>query len=140
MDARNLTCKTRADRGKNAAGRLRRAGFVPANIIHKGQSVPVSVPELEFTRLVSAGLRSSSLIAMDMEGGKKTSVVVKEVQRHPVSGKIIHVDFYELTAGEKVRVSIPIEATGNAIGVKEGGALEQYLRAVPIKADASTIQ
>ncbi len=140
MEARKLACKTRDERGKNAAGRLRRSGFVPGNLIHDGKSVPIAFDETAFGRLVKSGLRSSSLLSLDVEGGDQNAMaVVQEVQRHPVSGRMVHVDFYQLQPGRVVRFHIPIEATGNSIGVKGGGAMEQYLRSLTIKAKPESV-
>ncbi len=133
-----LKSKTRSDRGKNAAGRMRRAGEIPGNLIHDAKSIPISFNTREFMKLVTAGIRKSSLLNLeieDVEGEDKNSkVIIKEVQRHPVSGDITHVDFYRTTTGKPVRVSVAVETRGNSKGIKAGGALEHYISAIKVSA------
>ncbi len=66
--------------------------------------------------------------------GKSYRAIVKEVQYHPVSEKILHIDFLALTEGHPVKVEVPLRFTGTAIGVKNGGKLQQKVRRVKIKA------
>ncbi|HMZ37923.1 MAG TPA: 50S ribosomal protein L25, partial [Leptospiraceae bacterium] len=83
-------------------------------------------------KLVQSGLRTSTVIELDVDN-QPNRVIVKEVQRHPVNGEILHVDFYRLTPGRRLTVNIPVTTKGNAIGVKDGGALEQFYNSVKIR-------
>lgn len=128
MSELKLESEARTDRGKNEAGRMRRDGRIPGNVISGGKSQVISFSNQDFQRLIQKGLRTSSLIQLDVKGGEMSGqVIVKEIQRHPVSGDVLHVDFYRVTEGRKTLVTVPIETTGFAKGVKAGGALEQYI-------------
>ena len=138
-----LTCKTRSEKetGKNAARKLRREGMIPGNIISNAKSTRISIPEANFSKLLNGGLHQSSLIDLTVEGGEDAGkVYVKELQRHPVNGSIVHVDFYKVTTGKKVMVKIGIETEGTSKGVKAGGALEHFIRAIKIKAAPEDFQ
>jgi large subunit ribosomal protein L25 len=135
-----LKCFTRDDRGKNAAGRMRRAGMIPGNLIYDAKSMPLAFDGNDFLKLMNAGVRKSTLLNLDIEGAsgeeKNSSVIIKEVQREPISGNVTHVDFYRTTAGKPVQVNVAVEIEGQAKskGLKAGGALEHYIRNLKIKA------
>ena len=132
---KKLVCKKRSEKGKNAAGRLRRGGYLPGNVISDGKSIPLSVPQADFAHMLNQGLRPSTLIDLEIEGEAGPSrVFVKELQRHPVSGTPLHVDFYRVTPGRKVLVTVAVEHHGNSKGVKGGGALEHFIRTLKVKA------
>lgn len=138
---KKLVCKRRSEKGKNAAGRLRRSGFVPGNMISNGEAVPLSVPEKDFAHMLNHGLRPSSLIDIEVEGESGSSrVFVKELQRHPVTGAPLHVDFFRVTPGRKVLVTVAVESTGLSKGVKGGGALEHFIRTLKVKAVPETLR
>jgi large subunit ribosomal protein L25 len=134
-----LACNPRTEKKKNANGRLRRAGSIPANLIQDGVSTPITIPEADFMKLLGSGLRQSSLINLDMKGGDSSRVIVKEIQRHPVSGKILHLDFFGAKPKKKLSVKIGIELDGTPIGVKKGGALEHYIRSIKLKATPESL-
>lgn len=114
---------------------MRRAGQIPGNLVKHGTSASISFDEREFLKLLNAGLRQSSIIQLGMEGNTaETRVLVKEIQRHPVTGKVLHVDLFEVIPGKKVKVKVAIETTGVAKGVKAGGALEHFIRFLSIRA------
>ncbi len=138
MEAK-LVAKTRTTKGKNEMVRLRRAGEVPGNMISGGKAVTISFPRTSVLKLVQGGLRQSTVIDLQIDA-ETSKVLVKEVQRHPVNGEIIHVDFYKLTPGKKVTVNIPVRPIGSPIGVKSGGAMEQYYNSVKISTVPEKLQ
>src|SRR4029078_12950937 len=86
--------------------------------------------------LISA---KSTVIDLDIDG-KPSRTLIREIQRHPFKRQILHVDFQELVAGEKISVSIPIVLTGVPGGVRmEGGILDQTMRELEIEVDPSNI-
>ena len=135
MKAYSLNVKKRGERekGKNKAGRLRRKGWIPANLLSKEGSSLLSFEEKDLGSLVNAGLRSSSIVKLEMAEEGSTEAVVKELQRNPINGRILHVDFYKVTKGKKLSVKIAIEPQGLAKGVKAGGALEQYIHNISVR-------
>lgn len=140
----NIKGRVRTSKGKNAAGRDRRAGLIPANLIFGGESHPISVETSVFNKLLQSGLRQSSIINLSIEGGEASvaanRVIVKEIQREPVSGAVRHIDFYRLETGKKVLVKVSVELQGSAKGVKAGGAMEHYIRTLKVRATPESLQ
>lgn len=139
MKTKSLTGKPRTESGKNAAGRLRREGWIPANLIGKGQAENLTISEREFQKILTGGLRQSTIFNLEIEGGSSNRVFVKELQRNPVNGRIMHVDFYRATEGEKVLVPVAVETAGVAKGIKAGGALEHFIRVLKVRATPETL-
>jgi large subunit ribosomal protein L25 len=130
--------------GKGAARKLRREGKVPAVIYGHGEetrSLAVDAHELEV--LFSRISVENTVIDISIDGGRKKAApvraLVREVQRHPYRPEILHVDFYQLHAGEKVDVEVPIRLVGTAAGVKVGGVLQHSLHDLEIRCLAEAI-
>lgn len=137
---RTLNSKPRSSTGKNEMNRLRTAGFIPGNLISDGKSIPISFAEADFQKLLSGGLRQSSFFDVKLEGGDDSRVYVKEIQRHPVTGKVLHVDLYRITPGRQIALSVAIETRGVSKGVKAGGAMEHFIRGVKIRANPESVK
>ncbi|MCB1140275.1 MAG: 50S ribosomal protein L25 [Leptospiraceae bacterium] len=137
---RTITATKRDGRGKNVARRSRVAGKIPANLIGSGKAEAVELDAKDFDKMVQSGLRQSSEIQLQMDGEGSVKVLAKEIQRHPVSGDILHVDLYRITAGQKVRVNVPVETKGFARGVKAGGALEHYIRHLKVRTPPESLK
>lgn len=130
---RKLEAKKREERGTGFSKRLRNKGLIPANLTGGGKSDPITVDAHDFEKLLSSGLRKSTTIQLSVEGGAAVAVLPKDVQRHPVSGEVLHIDFYKVVDGLKLKVAVPVELTGNSKGVKAGGALEHYIRNLKVR-------
>ncbi|MCB1171671.1 MAG: 50S ribosomal protein L25 [Leptospiraceae bacterium] len=137
---RTITATRRDGRGKNVARRSRVAGKIPANLIGSGKSEAVELDAKDFDKMVQSGLRQSSEIQVQLDGEGTVKVLAKEIQRHPVSGEILHVDLYRITAGQKLRVNVPVETKGFARGVKAGGALEHYIRHLKVRTPPESLK
>jgi large subunit ribosomal protein L25 len=129
-----LAASPRDKGGKGAARQLRFQKKVPAVIYGHGrpsQSLEVDAKALE---LALNGIEpASTIIELTLEG-KKARTLIREIQRHPVRPDIIHVDFYEIHADEKVTLKVPIHLVGTADGVRNaGGVLDQVTREVEIE-------
>lgn len=118
------------------AKKLRANGRIPA-VVYGGQTKPVSVEiNIKDIRDVLHG-SSSEIILLDLavEKQPKRLTLVKEIQHHPLTGAMLHVDLHEVAENEKVTISVPVESTGEAIGVKTGGGtLEHVLHKLKIRA------
>lgn len=118
------------DTGKGASRRLRARGFVPGVVYGSGKpAVAIAFDVARFERLLATSHGGVNTL-IDLEGagvGGKT-VIAKELQREPVRGRIIHVDFYEVDLKTKIEVEVPIHLTGTPVGVVNGGVLDQQLR------------
>jgi large subunit ribosomal protein L25 len=113
------------------AKKLRSDGRVPA-IIYGRQAQPqnLEINSREIEELIHHSVSENLLVdlAVKEDARPKRLALVQEVQHHPLNGKVLHVDFHEIAENEKVTVSVPVETTGEAEGVKtEGGVLEHVL-------------
>jgi large subunit ribosomal protein L25 len=128
-----LIAEKRSETGKGNARELRRGGQVPAVIYGHGrapEALKVSRAELD---KVLAVVGASTVVELKL-GSKKLQTIVREVQRHPTRLNVLHVDFLEIHAGEKLTVHAPIKLVGSPEGVRnQGGVLDQVLRDVEIR-------
>jgi len=110
---------------------LRSNGRVPA-VIYGRQTAPqnLEISAREFGDLIHHHVSENLLVDLSIENDARTKrlALVQELQRHPIDGKIVHVDFHEVAENEKVTVQVPVETVGEAAGVKNsGGVLEHVL-------------
>ncbi len=131
----SLHARPRAERGKSAARAMRRAGRTPAVVYgHTTANQELSVDTLELDRLLSLISIDNTLIDLSIENGRASKVLIRELQRHPFKPFVYHVDFYEVTAGEKLQVNVPVHLIGVPVGVREeGGVLQQPLHEVEVE-------
>jgi large subunit ribosomal protein L25 len=122
---------------RSGVKKLRAAGRVPATIygrLNKPQNLEVDAREIR--DLISHSVSENLLIDLTVENDAKAKrlALVQEIQHHPVDGKILHVDFHEVSETEKVTVNVPLETTGEAVGVKTGGGtLEHILHKLKVR-------
>lgn len=140
MASANLSATARTGAGKGAARALRREGRVPAIVYgHAREAQSLSVPTRELERLLDSIAAGSTVVELNIDG-KPSRTLIREIQRHPFRKQILHIDFQELVAGEKITVSIPLVLTGISEGVRlEGGILEQIMREIEVEVDPSNI-
>ena len=125
MKVAQLSGSTRANVGKKDAAQLRRNGQVPCVLYGSGEQTHFSVENVSLEKLIF----SPEVYQFELEvDGKKANAVVRELQQHPLTGKIQHVDFLELDENKPVRVALPVRLTGSARGVMAGGKLLQSYR------------
>ena len=128
-----LEVTKREERGKNAARRLRASGMIPAVLYGDGgQSRSLSVPEkkLDYTLRHSG---DNALYDMDLGDGSETARVV-DVYRHPVSGRLFHVDFAPVNMRQLIEITVPLTVVGDAPGVDdEGGVLQQVAYEIQVE-------
>lgn len=119
---------------KKGAKALRAGGHVPAVIYGHGRDPqPLAVSSMELGKLLEKIAPETTIVEVSI-GGQSTRTLIREIQRHPIKAGILHVDFMEIHAGEKLRLEIPIHLTGIAEGVRnQGGVLDQVLRTVEIE-------
>ena len=136
MATAQLSATARQSTGKGAARSLRRDGRLPAIIYgHAREPLSLSVPEREFERLLEKFAAENTVIELQIDGAMSRTLI-REIQRHPVRRNVLHVDFLELVAGERVVVSIPIVLTGIPEGVRQaGGILSQIMQELECRVD-----
>jgi len=117
--------ESRSETGKGAARRIRASGKIPGNVYgHGAESIAVQMDGLQFRALIGKISAENTLIDLTVDDAKPKPVLIREIQRHPYRPIIFHVDFFEITAGETIRVAVPVRLEGNPIGVRGGGILQ----------------
>ena len=135
MANKELQVAPRAVLGKKVKA-LRRSGVTPANIYgHKIESTAVQAPTMTLKTLLR-GMSRNAIIDLRVEGEPQSRpVVVRVVERDPVSTEILHVDFYQIDMSEKMRAEVPVVLVGSSPAVSTyGGVLLQTLELVPVEA------
>jgi large subunit ribosomal protein L25 len=134
-----LDVATRAHGGSRAARRLRRAGRVPG-VLYGGDGEPLSF-DVDARELRLALAAVGAVLDLSVDGAQPTPVVLKEAQRHPVRGDIVHIDLLRVRLDRAIHAVVPLELAGvdDAPGVREGGILEHLVREVNVEALPTTI-
>lgn len=133
MERYNLSVEVREDTGKGVARSLRRSGLVPAVIYGKSrpsQALTVNPEDLK-NKMSGNAIFDLSITAAGDE--IKETVMIKEVQKDPIKGELLHIDFHHISMDEKITVNVSLNLIGEAPGVREGGVLQQVLREVEIE-------
>jgi large subunit ribosomal protein L25 len=140
MATASLSAEPRSETGKGVARKLRAAGRVPGIIYgHSREPQPLSLVARDLDRLLSTIAAGSTVVELSL-GTATTKTLIREIQRHPFKKQILHVDFMELVAGEKVIVDIPLVFVGIPEGVRLSGALlEQIVHNIEVNVDPSNI-
>ena len=131
-----LNVDIRKEHGTSAARRARLQNKVPAVVYHSGvEATPLSVDKISLNK----ALRTGQMIFEVNVEDKNQFVLVKEIQYHPVTDEIIHIDFQKVKEDEKISLEVAIRSTGEAQGVKLGGLLVQMLNSVTVKCKPAEI-
>ena len=117
--------------GKSATRTLRDAGLVPCVIYGGNQTVHFSAEEIAFKNLVYTP--NAHTVEIDL-GSKSFKAILQDIQVHPVSDKILHIDFYQLSDDKEIVMEVPVKVTGTSPGVLLGGVLNLNLRRLKVKA------
>jgi large subunit ribosomal protein L25 len=139
MSDATLTANRRTERGSRPAGRLRRGGRVPAVIYGEGgDNITVTVSARALVHALSGATGVNTLLTLDVDGESHTALV-RQIQRNPVRGDFLHVDFLRVNPDRPVSADVPIHLEGEPEGVKSGGLLEQLHFTLSIEAKPSDI-
>ena len=131
MEKKEVVGFYRPDTGKKTTSELRKNANIPAVLYGKNLLVHVYVP----IRLIQDIIYTPNVCYIDLNvEGDHYDCIIQDIQFHPVSDVITHIDFLHIVPGKKIKMNIPIEIVGNAIGVKKGGKLVQKLKKLPISA------
>src|SRR6476659_6183494 len=133
-DSTKLSLNARDPEGSRTARRLRRSGEVPG-VIYGGDGEP-SHFSVDARILRNTLARSGAILDISIDGGKASPVIVKDLQRHPVRGEIMHLDLVRVNMNETIHTTVVLELVGadEAPGVSEGGVLSQETRELNIEA------
>ena len=139
MSEYKLAAENRSEAGKGAARRLRASGRVPAVLYgHGAKPEHLSVDARQFGQDLRTDAGVNVLIELEI-GRTRHLALAKEIQRHPVRGDFIHVDFIQVRRGEKVHVEVPVRLVGEAPGVREGGIADQDLYQLNVEAEVTAV-
>jgi large subunit ribosomal protein L25 len=136
MKTIEITGFFRKDLGKKSSKELRKTNNVPCNIYGGKENIHFYSHENNFTKLVYTP--DAHLVNLNIEG-KAYKVVLKEIQFHPVTDKIIHIDFNEVTVDKPVTMAVPIKVSGDSVGIIAGGKLRIRKRSLIVKGFADDI-
>ncbi len=132
-DALILEATARTESGKSAARQLRRDGSIPAVLYGHGAAAEhLTITQMALEKALAAV--SGTTVIQIKVGDRTARALIREIQRHPTRSQILHVDFLEVRAGEKLTVRPPIRLVGSPEGVRnQGGVLDQIMRELEIK-------
>jgi len=123
--------------GKKATKALRNAGQVPCVIYGGDKPLHFSAPELAFSKLVYTA--SAHTVVITLDNGVEYNAVMQDIQFHPVTDRIIHVDFYQIFDNKAITMEIPVQVVGSSKGVMNGGNLRRPFRKLKVKAIPSKL-
>ncbi|MEO6035250.1 MAG: 50S ribosomal protein L25 [Verrucomicrobiota bacterium] len=136
MKSVSLTAFPRTHLRRGEVKKLRTTGRVPA-VVYGGKSTPqnLEIDLEEFDELIHHSASENVLVDLSVGTGAKRLALIQEVQHHPLSGKVLHVDLHEVAADEMVTIMVPVESSGEPTGVKNGGGvLEHVLFKIKVRA------
>jgi large subunit ribosomal protein L25 len=135
MEKRELQVEIREETGKGGARRLRMRDYVPAVFYGPHLEAPVSLAakSLDVQKMVQAGGTALITLKSVNKNVDGKTAFLKDEQFHPLSGKVVHVDLYEVRMDEEIKVNVPVQLTGKAKGVLEGGVLQVIVRELSIR-------
>jgi large subunit ribosomal protein L25 len=136
-----LTAEPRDGSGKNDNNKLRASGKIPAVVYGHGEATRSVAIDAHETELLFSKIHVENTVISLSIGGEKGAVktLVREVQKHPSRGHVLHVDFYQIHAGEMVHIQIPLSFVGTSVGVKNGGMLQHTMDELDIRVSADNI-
>jgi large subunit ribosomal protein L25 len=130
-----IEASVRTHTGSAESRRLRRQGLIPAIVYgDKKEPFSVSVNTKEITKILRSGSGHNTIFKLQAPNHDVATVMIKEWQIDPISGKLTHADFYRISLTEKQRVNVKVHLVGEAVGTKVGGGiLEHHLRELDVE-------
>lgn len=130
-----ITASRRDSGGSRVARRLRRAGTLPAVVYGDGKEarmIELNAHDLDTTLRHHSG--ESLMVNLSVDGQPSCKALLREIQHHPVSGKVLHVDFNEVSMTKKLKISVAVELVGTPVGVsQQGGVLEHLVHSIEVE-------
>jgi len=130
MKTASLSGSLRESVGKKDADALRASNRVPGVLYGGAEQCHFSLSEVELNKVVY----NPDVFKLELDlNGKKVDCIIQDIQFHPVTDRVTHVDLLEVLPGKPVKMELPLRTTGQAIGVLNGGRLELNYRRVPVR-------
>lgn len=136
MERLRLKAERRSALGKEAVKKIRRERGIPGVVYGADiEAVPVLIGWNEFNKLFREKAGGNALVDLEVPGAfkKNPTVMIKDVQHHPVTDQICHVDFQAIKLTERIRVKVPVHEVGESPGVKNGGILDHVHRDIEVE-------
>ncbi len=127
MERMIINVEKREEVGKGAARSLRRANRIPAVLYRGGDSQPVKFSKKELLQFINSTAGQQVMVNLQFGDGSSKLALMKDYQVDPAKGDLLHVDFFEVSLTEKVKVHVHVTIVGESIGVKRDGGILQYL-------------
>ncbi|MBI4227790.1 MAG: 50S ribosomal protein L25 [Candidatus Omnitrophica bacterium] len=133
-----LEASVRPETGKKISRVLRRAGTIPGVVYGEGQtSTPIALTAKDLARVLRTAAGGNVLITLAVRADAahpSRTVLIKEIQQHPVTAQVLHVDFQQVSLTKRIQVTVPLQFTGEAVGVtQDGGRLDHLLWEVKVE-------
>ena len=130
----SLKAEARKRTGSGVLKQMRREGFIPSIVYGGGtENRNIKVSAKAFSDMRAHSASDNILVDLEIDGGHRQLAFLKDVQQDPLTGKVLHADFLAVNQDSEITAQIPLELTGEAVGVKMGGVLEQQLHDVEIR-------
>ena len=134
MEIMNLKASQREAVGNGPSRVLRRDGKIPAILYGpKTEPIKLAIDRLELEPIFKSGAVAQTLLKLEIDGVDSVrKVMIKEMQKHPVSRTVLHLDLYEVSMDQKIKVMVPVVTTGKSAGVEVGGTLQIIRRELEV--------
>ncbi|SFL49758.1 50S ribosomal protein L25 [Halanaerobium salsuginis] len=133
MERHSIKAELRTETGKGVARKIRREDLIPGVVYGRGNDPrSIKIDPLDIEKL----LHSNAIFDLTFVGedGEAATVIIKDFQKDVIKGNLLHVDFQFISMDEKITVSVPLHLEGDALGVRDGGVLQQLIREIEIEA------
>ena len=132
MKELELQGSLRSETGKGKARQLRKNGLIPGIVYGNKANLMVTLNHDDMAKLLKKA-KANAIFNLKVEKNKDRKVVIKELQRNVITRDFLHVDLFEISMKKKIKISVPIEETGQPVGVKMGGILTHILRELKVE-------
>jgi large subunit ribosomal protein L25 len=132
MEKTKLEASERKDLTKSGTKKIRREGLIPG-VFYSKNNTPIHIDVVDKAINSLVFTTKTHLISLVLEGHDEYECIIKDIQFHPVTDKVIHFDLLGLTKGEKIKLEIPLQLVGASIGVKEGGVIQHVMHKVEVE-------
>lgn len=132
METNTLNITLRTELKKRPSAKLRQEGMIPAVVYGSKEPMSIAVNEREFEKKFHR-ISENVIITLMLDGSEKCDVLIKDYQDDIITGKIRHLDFFEVEKNKTLKANIPVRLEGAPVGVKAGGVLEQFVHTIEVE-------
>lgn len=132
METTELAGNLRTKTGKGAARQFRRDGLIPGTVYGNKANLLITINQTDLLMLLKKA-QANAILNLKIENKKNKTVVIKEIQKDIITRDILHVDLFEISMKKKLKIGVPVEEIGIAVGTKMGGVLTHLLREIKVE-------